>query len=180
MPDRHPPLLVALDVETTGFGRSDRIIEVAAVRFLPDGTVLGRYQSLVDPERLVPARATEVHGITDAMLVGAPPAARVLRELTEFIGPSVLTGLVGHNLAFDKGHLLNAYARANVASPPAMFNPIDTLGLARRRWPGLDSYKLGDLAGRIGYPAEGLHRAAADADVAMRLWLALAGGKDAR
>ena len=104
------------------------------------------------------------------MLVGAPTTARVLHDLAEFIGRDITTALVGHNIRFDISHLYAAHGRVPVPAAPAIFNPICTLSLACQRWPGLPSYKLGDLARHRGIAIEGLHRAAADAELTRRLY----------
>jgi DNA polymerase III subunit epsilon len=70
-----------VDVETTGFSpTADRIVEVACVAL--DGTrTVDRWSTLVNPGRPIPDRASAIHGITDAMVAGAPPLAVALDEL---------------------------------------------------------------------------------------------------
>src|SRR5206468_4273526 len=53
---------VAFDTETTGLHASDRLVELAAVRFRGD-VVEGEWSTLVDPGTAIPAEATLVHGI---------------------------------------------------------------------------------------------------------------------
>lgn len=66
-----------VDVETTGFEARcrDRIVEIAIVRLAPDGTVLGEWSSLVNPER--GPGATSVHALRGEDLLGAPRFANI-------------------------------------------------------------------------------------------------------
>jgi|SRR5579862_2179702 len=75
-----PERYCVIDVETTGFSpRTDHIVEIACVAV--DGfQVVGRWATLVNPGRPIPAQATAVHGITDAMVAAAPEAAFALRQ----------------------------------------------------------------------------------------------------
>ncbi|HZW28882.1 MAG TPA: 3'-5' exonuclease [Trueperaceae bacterium] len=85
-----------VDLETTGLGRSDEVVEVAAVA--ADGTVL--FESLVRPKRgYVPAAATRVHGLTMAHLVEAPPWPEVVDALAD-----ALSGyrVLAWNASFDE------------------------------------------------------------------------------
>lgn len=91
------PLAVVLDAETTGLGAAF-LVEVSVVAV--DGTVL--LDTLVDPGMPIPAAATAIHGITDAMVIGAPRFADVLPELTRLmLGRRVVI----YNAAFDRGIL---------------------------------------------------------------------------
>jgi DNA polymerase III epsilon subunit family exonuclease len=116
-----------IDLETTGMapGQS-RIIEVGAARFR-GGECLGTFQTLVNPGCGVPPFITVLTGITEAVLVPAPPIDEVLPTLLEFLGDAVL---VGHNLGFDTAFLdaaLFATGRRPLHQPR-----VDTLALARR------------------------------------------------
>lgn len=85
-----------IDVETTGLGRRDEVVEVAAVAV--DGTVL--FESLVRPKRgYVPAEATRVHGLTWEDVADAPPWPEVADALAD-----ALSGLrvLAWNAAFDQ------------------------------------------------------------------------------
>ena len=60
---------------------------------------------LVDPQRPIPARATAIHGITDAMVAQANPFGAHWEVLADSMRDAVL---VGHNIAFDIAHLRRA------------------------------------------------------------------------
>jgi DNA polymerase III epsilon subunit family exonuclease len=91
-----------VDVETTGFSPvNDRIVEVACV--LVDGDrVVGRWATLVRPDIEIPARATDVHGITNAMVAEAPPLWRVLSTLRNLCRDRIV---VAHYARFDLSFL---------------------------------------------------------------------------
>lgn len=75
--------LAVFDLETTGTRiGTDRVVQIAIVRLLPDG---GReaWQSLVNPGMPIPAEATAVHGITDAAVADAPGLEALAGEIEE-------------------------------------------------------------------------------------------------
>lgn len=91
------PRAVVLDTETTGLGAAF-LVEVSVLAV--DGTVL--LDTLVDPGVPIPAAATAIHGITDAMVAGAPRFADVLPALTRLmLGRRVVI----YNDSFDRGIL---------------------------------------------------------------------------
>ena len=169
---------VAFDLETTGLSaESDRIVEVGAVRFDASGEVLGEFERLVNPLRLSGAGARAVHGISDAELAEAETAEVVLPEFVDFLGDPGRTTLLAHNASFDAGFLGRELAR--LGRPMPGHAVVDTLALARRRWPKLGSHRLGFLAQRLGLDPHGPHRALADSRRVRGLWLALESGAEA-
>ena len=92
-----------LDLEATGLGPDDKIVEVAIVtmRF---GQVVEVSSSLVNPGIQIPAEATAVHGITDAMVAGAPKIADLAGDILQLLDHSAV--VVGYNIyGFDEGLL---------------------------------------------------------------------------
>jgi DNA polymerase-3 subunit epsilon len=160
--------IVMLDFETTGLSpdAGDRITEVAALR-IADGRVVERYVSLVNCGVRVPSFITQLTGITQAMVDGAPPAAEVVPALIDFIGADVLAA---HNASFDEKFLKAEGALLGQACRHAGL--VCSLKLSRRVFPGMASYKLGQLSRALGIPFDSrAHRAEADAEVAARLLL---------
>jgi len=146
--------VLALDTETTGMSpvEGHRLVEVARVAIV-DGVLGEEWSSLVDPGRAIPADAARVHGISDAMVAGAPRAPEVGRLLRAACAD---LPLVFHNA-------------------PALLNPIiDTLGLSRGLF-GPGSKSLGALAAKLSLPAETAHRALGDTRTTARLFVELAG-----
>ena len=160
--------IVMLDFETTGLSpeAGDRITEVAALR-IAGGRVVERFVSLVNCGVRVPPFITELTGITQAMVDTAPPADEVVPALIDFIGGDILAA---HNASFDDKFLRAEGARLGHACRHA--GPVCSLKLARRVFPGMDSYKLGRLSRSLGIAFNSrAHRAEADAEVAAELLL---------
>jgi hypothetical protein len=78
--------VVALDIETTGLDpHRDAIIEIGAVFFDGENEVK-RWQSLINPQRLIPKLITQLTGITNKMVQDAPHIEEVIQEFSEFVG----------------------------------------------------------------------------------------------
>jgi DNA polymerase-3 subunit epsilon len=158
-----------VDTETTGLDAAagHRVVEIATI-LITDGVIGDAWSTLVRPGRPIPADASVVHGIDDAMVADAPAPDAAAAELRRRCGDHPL---VFHNASFDLP-FLRALLRAG-ASPP-LFNPvIDTLGLARG-FPGPGGNSLEALAARYGLPPDSHHRAGPDALRTARLLIALA------
>ena len=158
---------VALDLEATGLDpRRDDIVAAAAVEFV-GGRRRQTYVTLVDPGRPIPTSATAIHGITDAMVTGAPSPEHALNDLMVVLGQRVV---VGHGVAFDLALLRRVARAAGVSGPGNLV--LDTRALAAAAYPELDP-SLEGVAARVGVPVEGRHTAEGDAVTAGRLLLAL-------
>ncbi len=159
MPER---VYVALDLETTGLDASqDAIIEIGAVKFTADH-VIERFATLVNPQRPIPARITQITSIRDADVAEAPTLDRVLPELRAFVGADV-SAIIAHNAAFDLGFLRAAGVHFQ---RPAY----DTVELAMILLPGAASYSLGELCLRLEIPLVDAHRALDDAEATSQLF----------
>ena len=166
---------VVLDTETTGLDPREghRIVEVACVELVhhvPTGRCFHRY---VNPERDVPEDALAVHGLTAEFLTHQPPFAAILDELLRFIGSDPL---VIHNAEFDLAFLNAELAR--LQREPITSGYVDTLAIARRRFPGspasLDAlcrrFAI-DLSSRVEHGAE------IDCGLLAAVYLELLGGR---
>ena len=152
------------DLETTGLLPSrDRIIEIGAVRVDTDGT-LSRFSTLINPAGPIPAKATAVNGITDAMVADAPFFKETAFRFLEFIGKS---RLVTHNARFDLAFLQESLARAGMQT--LKNGAYDSITLIRKAFPNLPSYRLQSLRTTLHLPVpEGdPHRAAFDAELTL-------------
>jgi DNA polymerase III subunit epsilon len=84
--------LAIIDLETTGINLgSDRIVEVAIVKIMPDEKKLVK-RKLINPEMPIPPSSTEIHGITDEMVKDAPSFRQVANELKQFLDNCDLAG----------------------------------------------------------------------------------------
>ena len=166
---------VVLDTETTGLDPAEghRIVEVACIELVhhvPTGRKFHRY---VNPERDMPEEALAIHGITAEFLANQAPFAGIADELLAFIGSD---RLVIHNSEFDLSFLNAELARLHRDPISCAF--VDTLGLARVRFPGapasLDAlcrrFEI-DLSDRVEHGAE------IDCRLLAAVYLELLGGR---
>ena len=124
---------VVIDTETTGLDphAGHRICEIACLELahhVPTGRKLHRY---INPERDMPADAFAVHGLTAEFLASHPPFAAIADEMIAFIGGD---RVVIHNADFDLAFINAELAR--LGRGPLVCPFVDTLAVARRRFPG--------------------------------------------
>ncbi|WP_018993081.1 3'-5' exonuclease [Aromatoleum toluclasticum] len=164
-------VVAVIDFETTGLSpaQGDRATEVAAV-ILEDGKIVDRYQSLMNAGVRIPAFIESLTGISNQMVRGAPPAAQVMREVSDFVGDRPL---VAHNASFDSKFWDAELARIERSRQQEF---VCSLLLSRRILPLAPSHKLGALVEYANLPVAGrYHRALADAEMAASLLLSLEG-----
>ena len=84
--------LVCFDIESTGvFPRKDRIIELAAIKVMPDGSEIEKCW-LLNPTIPIPPETTAIHGITDEIVKDCPTFAEKAAEIFEFFRGASLAG----------------------------------------------------------------------------------------
>jgi DNA polymerase III subunit epsilon len=108
--------------------------------------------------------ALAVHGITDAMLVGAPIFATLLPQIHSLLQDAVL---VAHNARFDIGFLRHEWQLAGHTFP--FLAVADTLALAQARY-RFPHNSLGAIASELGVTPTALHRAMADVRTTWQVW----------
>lgn len=162
-----PPTAV-IDLETTGFRPSDRVLEIGVV--LLDSSLHREHswQTLVQPRRDIDN--SHVHGITATDLVGAPEFSGVAAELAELLEGRLV---VAHNAPFDTRFLSAEYSRLGIALPPAQSWAVCTRRLSQRLLPGAPQ-KLSACLESIGVINERPHDALADAEATALLFGELA------
>ena len=149
--------IVCFDIETTGLdSRRDLITEIGAV-VLKNGEITEKFSTFADPERPLTREITELTGITDQMLEGAPSQAEALNSFLDFVGDRPLAA---HNAEFDLGFIAAGCRRMGRPFSPTS---IDTLILAQNLLPDLPRHKLDMVAERLDLPAFHHHRAYDDA-----------------
>lgn len=154
---------VCVDLETTGLNpKSDKIIEIGAVR-VAGGQVEETFSALVYPGRELSEHVTELTGICQKDLEGAPGIGEVLPEFLEFAGK---LPLLGHNILFDYSFLKRAAVNARLTFER---DGVDTLKLSRKFLPELPSRRLADLCAFYGIEMRA-HRALEDARATHRLY----------
>lgn len=158
---------ICLDLETTGLEpKKDRIIEIGAIR-VRAGKIAAQFETLVNPGRALEERIVKITGIRDKQLTDAPDITEVLPGLLDFIGDDIL---LGHRVFFDYSFVKRAAVNQKFAFEK---KGIDTLKIARKFLPELESRSLEFLCGHFGI-AHSAHRASADAKATAALYQKLA------
>ncbi|HUZ63646.1 MAG TPA: DNA polymerase III subunit epsilon [Acetobacteraceae bacterium] len=167
---------VLFDTETTGLDPAygDRVIEIAALELENDLPTGRHFHCLIDPERDIPDEASRVHGLTRAHLAGKPLFAAIAPDLLAFLSEDPL---VAHNAPFDFGFLNAELARLSLP-PLAPARMVDTLMLAKARFPGLPN-SLDALCRRFGIDLSErtTHNALLDCRLLAEVYVELTGGR---
>lgn len=153
-----------VDIETTGgSARLEKITEIAIYQH--DGeNITGEFISLVNPERNIPYFITNLTGISNEMVEGAPKFYEIAREIIEFTEGRIF---VAHNARFDY-----SFVRQEFKSLGYNFrrNILDTVVLCRKLIPGHRSYSLGNICRDLNIEINCRHRASGDAFATVRLF----------
>ena len=125
--------LVCVDLEATGVWTArDRVVQIAAASIFPDGSV-STWSSLVNPEEPIPAEATAIHGISDAMVAGAPTFVQLAPTVEALLSGCDLTG---YNVErFDRRLLAAEFHRAGLEDPTVGARAIDAYAIFLRQEP---------------------------------------------
>lgn len=168
---------VVVDTETTGLDPDEghRVVELGCmelVNHLPTGRV---FHSYVDPERDMPVDAFRIHGLSGEFLTGKPRFADVAAGFETFVGAD---RVVMHNAPFDL-KFLNAELKRSGRPLLEAARAVDTLEIARRRFPGA-SISLDALCRRFGIDLSerSLHGALLDCRLLAAVYLELVGGRE--
>lgn len=154
---------VVVDIETTGGGNTHhRITEIGMVK-LVDGEVVDTYQSLVNPQRHIPASITRLTGISNDMVSDAPLFVEIADDIEQFTQDAVF---VAHNVNFDYGFIKQEFERLE---RPFRRPKLCTVREMRKAKPGLPSYSLANLTAHFDIQMEQHHRALSDAKAAAQL-----------
>ena len=154
---------VAFDIETTGLNaQSDRMTEIGAVIF-SGGEIKQVFNTFVDPERHIPPDITQLTGIRDSDVAGAPKEKEAMEMFMDFIGSRPV---IAHNAHFDVGFMSAASRRSGLKFSPVF---LDTLALSQALLPELKRFKLDIVSNHLGLPQFNHHRASDDAMVVARM-----------
>ncbi|MBL0233066.1 MAG: 3'-5' exonuclease [Chitinophagaceae bacterium] len=101
-----------IDLETTGINLgTDRIVEIAIVKILADGSKIVK-RKLLNPEMPIPKASSDVHGITNDMVKDAPSFKQVAQELKQILDGCDFAGYNSNR--FDIPLLMEEFLRAGV------------------------------------------------------------------
>lgn len=148
-------LIVGLDLETTGFRKTDKIVEIAFV-LLEGDKIIDKYHTLVNPEMGIPNDSTAVHGLSDVDVADAPVFEEILPEVVFWLSRGA--PWIAHNLPFDARMLRQQMPRK---SWPNGVPTLCTQQMAGKR--GIKKKKLMDVAARFGIEQRDAHTALDDA-----------------
>lgn len=153
-----------VDIETTGGPAYNcGITEVAII--IHDGEkVVERYEQLIYPERTIPHFITVLTGISDTMVEKSPVFEDVAERIYALLNGNIF---VAHNAQFDFTFL---NYRLKQLGMPLQVPRLCTVRMARRIFPGLPSYSLGNLCRSLEIPLSNRHRAGGDADATVKLF----------
>ncbi|WP_171230152.1 DNA polymerase III subunit epsilon [Ruegeria sp. HKCCA4008] len=180
---------IVLDTETTGFDpeSGDRIVEIGAVELWNHVATGETYHVYINPERSMPEEAFGVHGIGPDLLENPRPPekgevtlkdkpvfAKIGHAFREFVSDA---RLVIHNASFDM-KFLNAELKWMGAPLIPMEQALDTLAIARKRFPGSPA-SLDALCRRFNIDNSNrvLHGALLDSEILAEVYLELIGGR---
>ncbi|MEM6383319.1 MAG: DNA polymerase III subunit epsilon [Pseudomonadota bacterium] len=167
---------IVFDVETTGLraAEGDRVCEIAAIEmvdYVPTGQTFHHY---VNPMMPMPAKAEEIHGLSDEFLADKAEFHTLADDWLTFIGDA---RLVAHNAMFDFG-FVNAELERSSRPTMSFERMIDTVAIARRKFPGSDN-SLDALCNRFGIDlsARTKHNALLDTQLLAEVYVELIGAR---
>ncbi len=167
---------LALDTETTGLDvlTGDRLVEIGCIELVNHIPTGKTYHQYINPERDMPSGAFAIHGLSEEFLRGFPVFADIADAFLEFINDDPL---IIHNAKFDMG-FINAELRLLNHPPLPISRSIDTVALARRRFPGAPA-SLDALCRRfdIDNSSRTKHGALLDAELLAEVYLEFCGGR---
>lgn len=169
---------IIFDTETTGLSPQEghRLVEIGALE-MRNGAATGRtFHVYINPERDMPEEAYRVHKISGDFLMDKPVFAdpKIGPAFREFVGDATL---VAHNAKFDMGFVQYELERAGL--PALNSDVVDTVAIARRRFPGSPA-SLDALCARFNIDTaqrerDG-HGALLDARLLAEVYIELTGG----
>ncbi|HET6377849.1 MAG TPA: DNA polymerase III subunit epsilon [Methylocella sp.] len=169
---------IVLDTETTGLDPAEghRIVEIGCVELLNTIPTGAFFHTYINPGRDMPEEAFRVHGLSAEFLAGHPSFASIAADFMKFTGEA---RIVAHNAEFDL-RFLNAELALLGMELITKERVVDTLALARRRFPGGPN-NLDALCARFGIDTSRRtrHGALLDAEILAEVYAELLGGRQA-
>lgn len=145
--------IVVYDLETTGLKYDvNSIIQFSAVKVIHDGTKfveIGKLSSYINPQIPIPAKITEITGITDETVADAPTEEEFFPQLQAFFENGFVAS--GYNIAkFDNKFMEKLYERQGFEFSPDF--TIDVMEMAKDNVDKkeVENFKLGTIANLYG------------------------------
>jgi DNA polymerase III subunit epsilon len=157
-----------LDTETTGLHFWDRIVEVAVID--EAGEIL--LNTLINPEKHIPAEVIAIHGITDDMVRGQPTFHEILPDLEAIFTDKPI---VVYNVGFDKPFLARAGLKVeNYNFQCAMLMYAKFFGSWSDYYKNWKRQSLQAACSYCNIQWKNMHRAAADCEATRQVVFAMA------
>jgi len=155
------------DLESSGLDvGADRVISISVVKIMPDGQVISK-SSFVNPMINISKEATEVHGITNEMLVDKPKFSQLAKSLHEFMSDCYMGGY--NNSYFDNAMLQEEFLRCGINFPPYDTISVDACSIFK-------TYEKRDLSAALKFycnkEMENAHDADADNHATIEIFFA--------
>ena len=159
-----------LDIETTGLECWNcRIVQLGIIKVV-DNIPVQRLNTYIDPETHIPTKATEIHGITDKDVIGAPTYSQIADSVYSILNNSVV---IGHNVTFDLNFIQHILIESTYPYEDFHVDFVDTWEFANRLHLPVPDYKLQTLLQFYGIDPGTAHTAYDDAFATLQLFHAL-------
>ncbi len=149
--------LAIVDVETTGTSPVyHRIIEIAILR-IERGTIVHKFESLVNPERYISPLIEQITGISNTDVEKAPTFDEIADDVLKMLRNAIF---VAHNARFDL-----AFLKSELSNIGKRFQPrsLCTVKLSRRLFPQYRRHDLSSVIEQHNLSCSDRHRAMGDA-----------------
>lgn len=159
-----------LDVETTGLECwSSRVVQIGIIKLF-DNKPVDQLNTYINPERHIPTRATDIHGITDDDVKDAPTYTQIADRVYTLLNNSTI---VGHNVTFDLNFVQHILLESSYPYESLDMNYVDTWEYANRIKLPVSDYKLQTLLQYYSIDPGKAHTAYDDARATLELFNAL-------
>ncbi|MFP7447355.1 helicase C-terminal domain-containing protein [Weissella cibaria] len=161
-------IYAVVDLETTRTtSETGRIIQIA-VAFVQNKKIINQFSTLVNPGEQIPRNITQLTGITQNMVKGAPFFEDVAMTLHAMLQGTIF---VAHNVNFDLPFLNAEFERVGLTALKS--TAIDTVPLSQILWPTAPGYRLVDMTNYLSLEHNHPHQADSDALATGELLIAI-------
>lgn len=170
---------IVLDTETTGleWRKGNRVVEIGCVELIERRLTGSNFHVYLNPQREFEEGAQQVTGLSVEFLADKPLFADIAQSFVDYIQGAEL---IIHNAKFDVGFLDHELRGVGpqLGSINAHASVLDTLDIARKRWPGQRN-SLDALVKRLGVGSRdrSYHGALLDAEILAEVYLAMTSGQ---
>jgi DNA polymerase-3 subunit epsilon len=158
--------IIFFDTETTGLDVGlDRIVSIAVTKVMPNGETISK-SYLINPMIPISKEASDIHGITNDMVIDKPKFSQLAKSMHEFLKDSYLAGY--NNNYFDNQLLQEEFLRCGIEYPPYDIVSVDVCSIFK-------TYEKRDLTSALKFycdkDMENAHDAIADNHATLEIFL---------